>query len=141
MLHPIKSRERHRTYEILGPRLLVPLQRWKTIVQEINKDAYAKGRVIFDILSEPEAYGLRWETSNNASLPSLSTSYLRFMDMAHAINPSAHLDRLPSVSKMLPLKSSTVWRSIKNFDALKPTISTCAYIHSEICLDDIFIAS
>ena len=62
------------------------MQRWKKIVTEINKDRYARGRVIFDILNEPDAYGLRWELSHNPAIPSVTTSYLRFMDMAHAIH-------------------------------------------------------
>ena len=65
------------------------MQRWKAIVTAINKDPYARGRVIFDILNEPDAYGLRWETSNNAHVPSITTNYLRFMDMASSINHSA----------------------------------------------------
>ena len=55
----------------------------------INSDPYARGRVIFDILNEPDSYGLRWETSSNPAVPSVSTNYIRFMDMAHRINSSA----------------------------------------------------
>ena len=55
----------------------------------INKDPYARGRVIFDILNEPDAYGLRWEVSSNPHVPSITTNYLRFMDMASSINHSA----------------------------------------------------
>ncbi len=67
------------------------VQRWKTIVTAINKDPYARGRVIFDILNEPDAYGLRWEVSKNPHVPSITTNYLRFMDMASKINHSALL--------------------------------------------------
>ena len=67
----------------------VSVQRWKTIVTAINKDPYARGRVIFDILNEPDAYGLRWEVSKNPNVPSITTNYLRFMDMASKINHSA----------------------------------------------------
>lgn len=44
--------------------VMMPLQRWKIIVHAINKDHYAKGRVIFDIVNEPDVHGLRWEESS-----------------------------------------------------------------------------
>lgn len=74
------------------------MQRWKKIVWEINKDRHARGRVIFDILNEPQAYGLQWELSSNPRIPSMTTTYLRFMDMAHAINPSAPTRESPLAS-------------------------------------------
>ncbi len=72
-------------------------QRWKAIVTAINKDPYARGRVIFDILNEPDAYGLRWEVSQNPHVPSITTNYLRFMDMASNINHSALLAVNPTM--------------------------------------------
>ena len=65
------------------------LQRWKAIVTAINRDPYARGRVIFDIMNEPDSRGLRWETSSSPHVPSIGTNYLRFMDMASSINRSA----------------------------------------------------
>ena len=72
-----------------GLTLRMSAQRWKAIVTAINKDPYARGRVIFDILNEPDAYGLRWEVSSNPHVPSITTNYIRFMDMASKINHSA----------------------------------------------------
>ena len=91
----------------------MPLQRWKKIVHAINRDPYAKGRVIYDILNEPDASDLRWEYSSNASSPSVTSNYLSFMDMAHAINPSAPVIRLD-----MDMRGSTRSR-------LGPALYTC----------------
>lgn len=96
MPEPCLSRRSLRVHAVLKSiGLLVLPQRWMKIVKEINNDRHARGRVIFDILNEPDAAGLRWELSSNTSIPSVTTTYLRFMDMAHAINPGVPAHGLP----------------------------------------------
>ena len=62
-----------------------PAQRYKQLLRDVNKDAVARGRVIFDILNEPDQSGLRWEQ--------VGDWYHRVMAYGHAINPSEWMHR------------------------------------------------
>jgi hypothetical protein len=60
---------------------------WSRLAGALNRDPSIRGRVIFDILNEPDQFGVRWEGSNRK--PALKDLYLRAMDAIEAVAPNA----------------------------------------------------
>ncbi len=63
------------------------VQDWVKLVTAISQDPVSKGKLIIDILNEPDNFGIRWEASGNT--PALGDLYLALMDAVYPINPQA----------------------------------------------------
>jgi aryl-phospho-beta-D-glucosidase BglC (GH1 family) len=61
------------------------ITRWTTLVQYLVQDANTRDHVMFDLLNEPDSFGLKWEDQGNQ--PGMTTLYLRAMDAIDAIHP------------------------------------------------------
>ena len=63
-------------------------QIWKQIMTDVAQDPVVSANVIFDILNEPDSYGLTWD-GTQLDGQGLGYWYHQVMAMGYAINPSA----------------------------------------------------
>ena len=64
------------------------MQVWQQIMTDVAQDEWVSANIIFDILNEPDSYGLTWGgTQLNGQ--GLGYWYHQVMAMGYAINPSA----------------------------------------------------
>jgi aryl-phospho-beta-D-glucosidase BglC (GH1 family) len=63
------------------------VHQWVELVTAIEASPAARGRLMIDLLNEPDNYGLRWESTD--SRMGLGDYYLKAMDAIYAVNPSA----------------------------------------------------
>ncbi len=63
------------------------LQGWQRIAAAINADSTISNRVLYDVLNEPDAFGVRFEMQNGR--PGMKDLYLAAFDAIYAINPGA----------------------------------------------------
>ena len=63
-------------------------QIWKEIMTDVAQDPVVSANVIFDILNEPDSYGLTWD-GTQLDGQGLSYWYHQVMAMGYAINPGA----------------------------------------------------
>lgn len=61
------------------------VEQWVILATAIAQDPIAKEQVMFDLLNEPDNFGIRWEAANNK--PGLKDLYLSAMDVLHQIDP------------------------------------------------------
>ena len=61
------------------------VQGWTRIAKAVNTDSAVANRVFYDILNEPDAFGLRWEAANGN--PAMKDLYFAAWDAIHAVNP------------------------------------------------------
>lgn len=61
-------------------------QKWADLVMEVARDPVTAGRLLVDIMNEPDNYSLRWAPQTNGT-PGLMSLYLRAMDAIHAVDP------------------------------------------------------
>jgi hypothetical protein len=57
------------------------LQGWKTLIDLIQTDPYARSVTMFDVLNEPDARGLGWNTTGPL--------YIEVAEHAYSVNPGA----------------------------------------------------
>lgn len=57
------------------------LQNWKTLINLLQTDPYARDMTMLDILNEPDARGLGWDQ--------ISTIYKQVADYVYSVNPGA----------------------------------------------------
>lgn len=60
---------------------------WAALAKELLQDPDTAGRVIFDILNEPDLLEIRWESSNGK--PALKDLYLEVMDKIYEVSSEA----------------------------------------------------
>lgn len=63
------------------------LQGWKRIANAVNADATISNRVFYDVLNEPDAFGVRFEPQNGR--PGMKDLYFTAFDAIYSINPGA----------------------------------------------------
>jgi len=71
----------------LSVQLAVP-QIWKEIMTDVAQDPVVSANVIFDILNEPDSYGLTWD-GTQLDGQGLGYWYHQVMAMGYSINPGA----------------------------------------------------
>lgn len=62
-------------------------QGWTRIAKAVNADTKVANRVIYDVLNEPDAFGLGFEPKNGK--PGMRDLYLKSFDAIYAVNPGA----------------------------------------------------
>jgi hypothetical protein len=62
-------------------------QGWTRIAKAVNADSRVANRVIYDVLNEPDAFGLAFEPKNGK--PGMRDLYLKSFDAIYAVNPGA----------------------------------------------------
>ena len=68
------------------------VQIWTRIMKDVAADPWMSANVIFDILNEPDSYGLTWlPNGNQLAGKGLGYWYHQIMSTGYAINPSAPL--------------------------------------------------
>ena len=65
----------------------IPLQAWTRIAKAVNADSRVANRVIYDVLNEPDAFGLAFEPKSGK--PGMRDLYLKSFDAIYAVNPGA----------------------------------------------------
>ena len=73
------------------------VQYWIQIMTDIHADPWSRSYTMFDILNEPDSYGITW--------PTLGPLYHQVMTAGYKINPSAPRCCCRSVSRA-PLSSA-----------------------------------
>ncbi len=70
------------------------MQVWQQIMTDVAQDEWVSANIIFDILNEPDSYGLTWGGTQLKG-QGLGYWYHQVMAMGHSINSSAqHPPRL-----------------------------------------------
>lgn len=64
---------------------MVGLQGWRRIARAVNTDPVVAHRIIYDVLNEPDAFGVRFEKT--AQRPVMKDLYLQVFDAIYDINP------------------------------------------------------
>ena len=65
--------------------LLNAVQGWTRIAKAVNADSRVANRVIYDVLNEPDAFGLKFEPKGGK--PGMRDLYLKSFDAIYAVNP------------------------------------------------------
>ena len=66
------------------------MQIWTRIMKDVAKDPWMSANVIFDILNEPDSFGLTWgPTPGQLQGKGLGYWYHQIMRIGYKINPSA----------------------------------------------------
>ena len=61
------------------------MQGWTRIAKAVNADSRVANRVIYDVLNEPDAFGLKFEPKSGK--PGMRDLYLKSFDAIYAVNP------------------------------------------------------
>lgn len=61
------------------------MQGWTRIAKAVNADSRVANRVIYDVLNEPDAFGLKFEPKGGK--PGMRDLYLKSFDAIYAVNP------------------------------------------------------
>lgn len=61
------------------------VQGWTRIAKAVNADSRVANRVIYDVLNEPDAFGLKFEPKGGK--PGMRDLYLKSFDAIYAVNP------------------------------------------------------
>ncbi|MBA3237641.1 MAG: cellulase family glycosylhydrolase [Parachlamydiaceae bacterium] len=62
------------------------VDQWVRLAKAIAKDPISKDHVMFDLLNEPDNFGIRWESSGDK--PGLEDLYLSSMDALYNVDPN-----------------------------------------------------
>lgn len=71
------------------------LQGWTRIAKAVNADTRVANRVIYDVLNEPDAFGVAFEPKNGK--PGMRDLYLKSFDAIYAVNPGASCSRISAI--------------------------------------------
>jgi hypothetical protein len=64
-------------------------QGWLRVARAVNADPVVANRAFYDVLNEPDAFGVRFEPSNGR--PGMKDLYFLAFDAIYSVNPSAPL--------------------------------------------------
>ena len=70
------------------------LQGWLRIARAVNSDPVVSNRVFYDVLNEPDAFGVRFEPVNGR--PGMKDLYFLAFDAIYSVNPSAPVLACPA---------------------------------------------
>lgn len=61
------------------------LQGWTRIAKAVNADTKVSNRIVYDVLNEPDVFGLKFEPANGK--PGMRNLYFQSFDAIYAVNP------------------------------------------------------
>lgn len=67
-------------------------QGWTRIAKAVNADTTTSNRILYDVLNEPDAFGVKFEQQGN--VPGMRDLYFKAFDAIYNVNPSAHCHTL-----------------------------------------------
>jgi hypothetical protein len=70
------------------------LQGWLRITRAVNSDPIVSNRVFYDVLNEPDAFGVRFEPANGR--PGMKDLYFLAFDAIYSVNPGAPVFACPA---------------------------------------------
>lgn len=70
------------------------LQGWLRIVRAVNSDPVVSNRVFYDVLNEPDAFGVRFEPANGR--PGMRDLYFLAFDAIYSVNPGVPVLACPA---------------------------------------------
>lgn len=73
------------------------MQGWTRIANAVNADAVVANRVIYDVLNEPDAFGVRFESQNGR--PGMKDLYFSAFDAIYAVNPGSCISKMPCMKQ------------------------------------------
>ena len=61
------------------------INNWEKLVKDLNANPNVSGKLLIDLINEPDAYNIRWEAANGN--PGLTDMYLRALDRLYPACP------------------------------------------------------
>lgn len=68
-------------------------QGWTRIAKAVNADTTTSNRILYDVLNEPDAFGVKFEQQGN--VPGMRDLYFKAFDAIYNVNPSVHCHPAP----------------------------------------------
>ena len=92
------------------------MQGWRRIARAVNSDPVVARRCFYDVLNEPDAFGVRFEAREGR--PAMKDLYLQVFDAIYAINPGVlphpgSFPQSPDLSQIQCLFTMHIWCLLK----------------------------